>query len=90
MPDHCHLLLRVPPPESISIIIGSFKSGVSHNIGIGRLWQTRFDLRLERPSWKTLKYIHLNPVKAGLVAKPQDYPWSSASGKWDVTAFEGL
>jgi REP element-mobilizing transposase RayT len=23
------------------------------------------------------KYVHLNPVKAGIVAFPEDYPWSS-------------
>lgn len=24
------------------------------------------------------KYIHLNPVKAGIVVRPEDYPWSSS------------
>jgi len=27
---------------------------------------------------QVIEYIHLNPVKAGLVAKPEDWPWSSA------------
>ena len=26
-------------------------------------------------------YIEQNPVKAGLVSRPQDYPWLSASGR---------
>jgi len=27
-----------------------------------------------------IRYIHNNPVKAGIVEKPQDYPWSSYNG----------
>jgi putative transposase len=27
---------------------------------------------------QVIDYIHQNPVKAGLVAKPEDWPWSSA------------
>ena len=27
---------------------------------------------------KAIRYVELNPVKAGLVEKPGDYPWSSA------------
>ena len=36
-----------------------------------------------------VRYIHKNPVKAGLVEKPEQYPWSShrgylsVAGKWD-------
>jgi putative transposase len=26
---------------------------------------------------KEIRYIHLNPVRRGLVAKPEDWPWSS-------------
>ena len=26
---------------------------------------------------QTSRYIHLNPVKAGMVENPEDYPWSS-------------
>lgn len=28
-----------------------------------------------------IRYIHRNPVKAGLVTRPEDWPWSSAAGK---------
>lgn len=28
-----------------------------------------------------IRYIHLNPVKAGLVTKAEDWPWSSLEGK---------
>jgi hypothetical protein len=29
-----------------------------------------------------VNYIHLNPVKAGLVARPEDYRWSTARQWW--------
>lgn len=30
-------------------------------------------------AWQKLNYIHNNPVKAGIVEKPEDYLYSSAS-----------
>ncbi|MDA0346270.1 MAG: transposase [Verrucomicrobia bacterium] len=46
------------------------------------IWQPEYFDRYIRNSEhlkKTEDYIHQNPVKAGLVAKPRDWPWSSAS-----------
>ncbi len=88
MPDHCHLLLSVPPPQSISTIIKQFKAGVSHNLGIGSVWQERFHIRTPQKAGMALKYMHGNPVHAGFVQSAEDYPWSSASGSWDITNLE--
>jgi hypothetical protein len=30
--------------------------------------------------WTVSRYIHLNPVRAGLVVRPEDWPWSSYPG----------
>ena len=35
-------------------------------------------IRDEEHYYDTIEYIHNNPVKAGLVRKPEDWPWSSA------------
>jgi hypothetical protein len=46
----------------------------------GRLWQPRFldrALRTVREYNEKVRYIHLNPVKAGLVSRPDEWPWSS-------------
>jgi REP element-mobilizing transposase RayT len=46
-----------------------------------KFWISRFDdevIRNERMYWTKLHYIHNNPVKAGLVNKPEDYKYSSA------------
>lgn len=85
MPDHCHLLLHVPAPESISGIMRVFKYGCTVNMGIGAFWQSRFHLRISHDAKAVLRYIHQNPVRAGLVREPEQFPWSSASGRWDVT-----
>lgn len=59
MPDHCHLLLRVPPPETISKIMQVFKASVPLNIGISSMWQKRFYLEIpdnhQRSTLRTLR-----------------------------------
>jgi REP-associated tyrosine transposase len=43
-------------------------------------WQRRFydfNVRSEKKCWQKLEYMHLNPVKRGLVKRPGDWPWSS-------------
>ena len=45
-----------------------------------RLWQLRFYdhvIRDEQDLARYLDYIHLNPVKDGLVTCAHNYPWSS-------------
>jgi putative transposase len=84
MPDHCHLLLQVPEHGSVSKMIGVYKRAVTFNLGQGPVWQSRFHLIIPSKAHSCLDYIHMNPVKAGLCEKPEDYPWSSASGRWDV------
>ncbi len=88
MPDHCHFLLKVIEPETISMVMKSYKSSVSFSIGIGKIWQPRFYIKGVSNAWQVLRYIHMNPVKAGLCEKPEDYPWSSSCGRWDITPLD--
>ncbi|MDP7247644.1 MAG: transposase [Candidatus Peribacteraceae bacterium] len=85
MPDHCHFLLNVPEPGSVSSVIRMYKMGLSFQIGISPLWQKRFYNKVINNTAKTLRYIHNNPVKAGICENQDKYKWSSASGKWDIT-----
>ena len=62
MPDHCHFLLNVPAPLSISKIMKSYKIGVDYDTGLGSIWQSRFHLRFPDDSGKALEYIIMNPV----------------------------
>ena len=44
------------------------------------LWSHHPDTRLlwnEQMLWQRIQYTHLNPVRAGLVTHPNDWPWSS-------------
>ncbi len=46
----------------------------------GTLWEGRYKstlIQTDRYLLACMAYIDLNPVRAGLVAKAQDYPWSS-------------
>lgn len=46
----------------------------------GTLWEGRYRstlIQAERHLLACMVYIDLNPVRAGLVAEPRDYPWSS-------------
>lgn len=87
MPDHCHLLLYVPEFGSISKIMVAWKRAVSFEIG-KPIWQTRFHMKKIDGAGRVIDYIHHNPVRRRLCEAPDEYPWSSASGRWDITSLE--
>lgn len=46
------------------------------------VWESRFydfNVRTEDSFYEKLRYIHNNPLKRGLVIRPQDWKWSSYS-----------
>jgi putative transposase len=90
MPDHCHFLMTVPPPAKISMIMNSYKKGVAFQFQLGRIWQRGYHIVFPSRPWKVLEYIHLNPVRAGIAQCSSAYPWSSASGQWDVTSMNDV
>ena len=88
MPDHVHLLaqpLAGPDGGYINLgeIIHSVKSfsaqKINHLRGAhGSLWQAeRYDriVRDEAELLEKWQYIRNNPVNAGFVERPEDYPW---------------
>lgn len=81
MPDHLHALVSFPRTERMRRVISTFKEMTAKRAGIG--WQRDFfDHRLRaRESYEQkAAYIRMNPVRAGLVANPSDWPW-----KWEPT-----
>jgi REP element-mobilizing transposase RayT len=84
MPNHYHLFLRTPEPnlsQAMHFINSScaVRARRRHHL-IGHLFQGRFRAVVvcEPGHWNHLSmYIHLNPVRAGLVRRPEDYEWSS-------------
>jgi putative transposase len=88
MPDHIHLLLT-PTDITIERSIQLIKGGFSHRLE-SKLptWQRGFtDCRMrERDDFLTHRsYIHDNPVRAHLCQQPEDYPYSSAHRKPDLS-----
>lgn len=86
MPNHVHVLISPGAPLSE---ITKWVKGVSArqaNFILGRVgqpfWQDEsFDhwVRNEEEFEKIKRYIENNPVRAGLVQKPEEWPYSSAS-----------
>ncbi len=56
----------------------------------GHLWQGRFFSCPVYDMWEVLAYIELNPVRAGIVADPGDWEWSSARAHLTGTDHSGL
>jgi putative transposase len=86
MPTHLHLLLA-PAKLDLTALTRELKKFTAQEISKARdasgpIWQPRyFDFILRRVSdcWDKLQYIHENPVRAGLVHKPTEWKWSSAT-----------
>jgi REP element-mobilizing transposase RayT len=86
MPNHVHALLTPAAGWELGEILHSWKSYTANKCNklIGRsgdFWQTEtFDryVRNEKHYYNAIAYIENNPVKAGLVRKAEDWPWSSA------------
>ncbi|UNC90641.1 REP-associated tyrosine transposase [Candidatus Contubernalis alkaliaceticus] len=84
MPNHVHMLLKVET-EEVGDVVRRITVGYAqyHNIKNGRtghLFQNRFKsepVNTDEYFLVVLRYIHQNPIKAGLVEKIEDYKWSS-------------
>ena len=92
MPEHVHLLLSEPEKDTLADALKSLKQGVSRRL-IGdaeHFWQKRyydFNIRNYPQFVEKLRYIHRNPVKAGLCEGPEDWEWSSF--RHYATGYEG-
>jgi putative transposase len=89
MPNHVHLLVhpRVPPPKFLQTLKGYTAREANKSLKrTGRpFWQTEsYDHWVRNASelQRIKAYIEANPVKAGLAAQPEAYPWSSAHPTW--------
>ena len=85
MPNHVHLIAVPETADGLRWAIGEtnrkYTLEVNRREGWrGFLWQGRFASYVmdERYTLAAARYIELNPVRARLVARPEDYPWSSA------------
>ncbi len=86
MPNHVHLVL-VPADEfGLRDALGEAHRRYTRRVNFregwrGHLWQERFHSFVmdERHLLAAVRYVELNPVRARLCARAQDWPWSSAA-----------
>jgi len=86
MPNHIHLLVRPSGEETLAKMMQGVTLCYSkyfnrENGRTGRLWECRYYSTVvdgDSYLWTVSKYIENNPVRAGIVKKPEDYPYSSA------------
>ena len=86
MPDHAHVLLtpddKIPLERAVQFIKGGFSHRCTKESAFqGEVWQrgvTDHRIRDDADYEHHREYIHMNAVRASLVAKAADYPYSSA------------
>ena len=84
MDNHYHILLQTPE-GNLSQIMHHINGAYTNYYNTkrkraGHLFQGRYKallVNIDEYAMELSRYIHLNPVKAGLVEKPEEYKWSS-------------
>ena len=87
MSNHYHLLVETTKPN-ISKIMQNVNSAYTTYYNIkrhkyGHVFQGRYkSILVDKDSYllELTRYIHLNPVRAKMVKKPEEYKWSSYKG----------
>jgi putative transposase len=84
MGNHVHLIAVPPREPALAKALGRTHNEYARWLNLrrqasGHVWQNRyFSCPMdERHQWEALRYIELNPVRAGLVRTAADWPWSS-------------
>jgi putative transposase len=85
MPNHVHIIAIPEYKDSLAEMIGSAHGTYAEMFNavhgtVGHLWEGRFASFVMDDShfWNALRYVERNPVRARLVKRAEDYPWSSA------------
>lgn len=87
MDNHYHMILETPRANLLKVMHG-INSGYTGYFNrkysrSGHLFQGRYKAILvdkENYLLELSRYVHLNPVRANMVEKPEDYKWSSYMG----------
>ena len=85
MPDHVHLIVTIEPASKITI--GEWVKAFKAMVGRHRFkWQSGFFdhlLRSDESRSEKWAYIRMNPVRAGLVESPDDWPYAQYFNPFD-------
>jgi putative transposase len=85
MTNHIHLIAVPETNSGLSAAMRDCLSDYALTFNkrygyIGHLWQQRFYASTLGPDhlWNAVRYVERNPVRAGIVDRAENYPWSSA------------
>jgi putative transposase len=97
MRNHTHLVIESPEGKKA---MSAFMHGLNQSYAmtfnqnydkVGHLWQNRYNSRVVLKDdylINLLSYVEYNPVRASIVSRPEQYPWSSYKarvlGKKDI------
>jgi len=93
MRNHFHLLITptITLERALQLIKGGFSYRAAKELGFRRkIWQPSYYDRRVRDAKEYLafrEYIHCNPVRRGLAAKVEEYPYSSAFPGYELDGF---
>lgn len=97
MPNHVHVLFEPKQGWTVAKIVAGWKKFTARKIrdqrrdsgqgAGGSVWHREYwdrYIRDEKHFRQTVEYIHLNPVKAGLVGRAEMWRWSSAYANLEI------
>ena len=84
MHNHVHMVVETPQPNlgiGMQRLHGLYGRLFNHRHGrTGHLFQGRYGaiaIRTDEQLWAVVRYVAMNPVKAGLCSDPQEWRWGS-------------
>jgi putative transposase len=93
MPNHVHLILRPSTGDGLARALGATHRRWANHVNTRGRWRGHlFDGRFasvvmdEAHLMAAVRYVGLNPVRARLVAKAEDWPWSRCARCWSASA----
>jgi putative transposase len=96
MPNHFHMVVSPAGAKDLSRWMQWLLTTHSHRHHLrygtcGRVWQGRFKafpIKQDQHLLRVMRYVERNALRAGLVARAEDWPWSSLS--WRLSDLAGL
>ncbi|MEQ9331030.1 transposase, partial [Thalassobaculum sp.] len=97
MPNHVHLILTPSDEDGLRRALAKVHRAHAGRVHArlgrsGHFWQGRFGcVAMDEPHLlAALRYVAGNPVRAGLAARPEDWPWSSVHAQLAGAAGDGV
>ncbi|MCK4330669.1 transposase [candidate division WOR-3 bacterium] len=90
MPDHVHIVFELVGDKTLSEVIKGLKQfagrRIKKNLGLTNpIWQEQYYdhlIRRDESLFEIIKYCWYNPVRAGIVDNPEEYPYCKS--KYDL------